>query len=142
MISGEKLKKLRLLRELTQKELAIKSGLTDSAIRNYELGYRSPNKDQLIKIAQVLDCDISALIDHTPISNFEFMQILFDYEEDLKIRPIVEDSTIGLLSHDMNLNDFLTEWDEMRKKHYNGEVTDEEFDDWKLSYPKKSRFKK
>lgn len=142
MISGEKLKKLRLLRELTQKELAIKSGLTDSAIRNYELGYRSPNKDQLIKIAEVLACDVSALIDHTPISNFEFMQILFDYEEDLKIRPLVEDSTIGLLSHEMNLNDFLIKWDEMRKKHYNGEITDEEFEDWKLSYPKKSRLKK
>lgn len=142
MISGEKLKKLRLLRELTQKELAIKSGLTDSAIRNYELGYRSPNKDQLIKIAEALACDVSALIDHTPISNFEFMQILLDYEEDLKIRPLVEDSTIGLLSHDMTFNDFLIEWDEMRKKHYNGEITDEEFEDWKLSYPKKSRFKK
>ena len=142
MISGEKLKKLRLLRELTQKELAIKSGLTDSAIRNYELGYRSPNKDQLIKIAEALACDVSALIDHTPISNFEFMQILFDYEENLKIRPLVEDSTIGLLSYDMNLNDFLIEWDEMRKKHYNGEISDEEFEDWKLSYPKKSRLKK
>ena len=70
------------------------------------------------------------------------MQILFDYEEDLKIRPLVEDSTIGLLSHDMNLNDFLIEWDEIRKKHYNGEITDEEFEDWKLSYPKKSRLKK
>ena len=142
MISGEKLKKLRLLRELTQKELAIKSGLTDSAIRNYELGYRSPNKDQLIKIAEALACDVSALIDHTPISNFEFMQILFDYEENLKIRPLVEDSAVGLLSHDMNLNDFLIEWDGMRKKHYNGEISDEEFEDWKLSYPKKSRFKK
>lgn len=142
MISGEKLKKLRLLRELTQKELAIKSGLTDSAIRNYELGYRSPNKDQLIKIAEALACDVSALIDHTPISNFEFMQIIFDYEEDLKIRPLIEDSTIGVLSHDMTFNDFLIEWDEMRKKHYNGEITDEEFEDWKLSYPKKSRFKK
>ena len=142
MISGEKLKKLRLLRELTQKELAIKSGLTDSAIRNYELGYRSPNKDQLIKIAEALACDVSALIDHTPISNFEFMQILFDYEEDLKIRPLIEDSTIGVLSHDMTFNDFLIEWDEMRKKHYNGEITDEEFEDWKLSYPKKSRLKK
>lgn len=142
MISGEKLKKLRLLRELTQKELAIKSGLTDSAIRNYELGYRSPNKDQLIKIAEALACDVSALIDHTPISSFEFMQILFDYEEDLKIRPLVEESTIGLLSHDMKLNDFLLEWDEMRKKHYNGAISDEEFEDWKLSYPKKSRFEK
>lgn len=139
MISGEKLKKLRLLRELTQKELAIKSDLTDSAIRNYELGYRSPNEKQLIKIAEALDCDVSALIDHTPISIFEFMQILFDYEDDLKIRPLIEDSIIGLISHDMNFNDFLVEWDEIRKKHYNGEISDEDFDDWKLSYPKKSK---
>lgn len=139
MISGEKLKKLRLLRELTQKELAIKSDLTDSAIRNYELGYRSPNEKQLIKLAEALDCDVSALIDHTPISIFEFMQILFDYEDDLKIRPLIEDSTIGLISHDMNFNDFLVEWDEMRKKHYNGEISDEDFDDWKLSYPRKSK---
>ncbi|EHM40826.1 hypothetical protein HMPREF0080_01087 [Anaeroglobus geminatus F0357] len=28
----------------------------------------------------------------------------------------------------------------MRKKHYNGEISDEEFEDWKLSFPKKSRF--
>lgn len=142
MISGEKLKKLRLLRELTQKELAIKSDLTDSAIRNYELGYRSPNKKQLLKIAEALECDVSALIDHTPISIFEFMQILFDYEDDLKIKPLIEESSIGLISHDENFNDFLVEWDEMKKKHYNEEVTDDEFEDWKLSYPKKSRFKK
>ncbi len=142
MISSEKLKKLRLLRKLTQKELAIKSDLTDSAIRNYELGYRSPSKEQLVKIADALDCDVSALIDYSPISNFEFMQILFDYEEILKIRPLVEDSTRGLISHDMDFNDFLLEWDEMRKKHYNEEITDDEFRDWKLSYPKKSKFKK
>lgn len=142
MISGEKLKKLRLLRELTQKELAIKSDLTDSAIRNYELGYRSPNKKQLLKIAEALECDVSALIDHTPISVFEFMQILFDYEDDLKIKPLIEESSIGLISHDENFNDFLVEWDEMRKKHYSEEITDDEFEDWKLSYPKKSRFKK
>lgn len=139
MISGEKLKKLRLLRGLTQKELARMSGLTDSAIRNYELGYRSPDKDQLKKIAEALRCDASALIDHTPISIFEFMQIIFDYEDDFKIRPLIEGSTIGLMSHDKNLNDFLLEWEDMRRKHYNGEITDDEFDDWKLSYPKKSR---
>ena len=64
MISGQKLKKLRLLRDLTQKELAIKAGLTDAAIRNYELRNRSPTKEQLQKIAQALDCDISTLTDH------------------------------------------------------------------------------
>lgn len=32
MISGKKLKQIRLFRKLTQKELAIMSGLTDAAI--------------------------------------------------------------------------------------------------------------
>lgn len=142
MISGQKLKKLRLLRDLTQKELAIKAGLTDAAIRNYELGNRSPTKEQLQKIAQALDCDISALTDHEPNSIHEFIHIIFDYEKEMKLRPLIDDATSALLSHDMNFNDFLVEWDEMRKKHYNGEITDEEFEDWKLSFPKKSRFLK
>lgn len=139
MISGEKLRKLRLLRKLTQKELAYMSGLTDSAIRNYELGYRSPDNEQLKKIAEALQCDASALVDHTPISIFEFMQVVFDYEEELKIRPFVEGSTTGLMFHDQNFNDFILEWEKMRRKHYNGELSDEEFRDWKLSYPKKSK---
>ncbi len=36
MISGKQLKQIRLFRKLTQKDLAIMSGLTDAAIRNYE----------------------------------------------------------------------------------------------------------
>lgn len=140
LISGGKLKKLRLMRNLTQKELAIKSGLTDAAIRNYELGNRSPSKEQLQKISEALNCDISALIDHEPNSIFEIMHIIFDYEKEMKLRPLIDESSSALLSHDMNFNDFLVEWDEMRKKHYNDKITDEEFEDWKLSYPKKSRF--
>lgn len=142
MISGKKLKQIRLFRKLTQKELAIMSGLTDAAIRNYELGNRSPNIEQLRKIADALNCDISALTDHEPNSIHEFIHIIFDYEKEMKLRPLIDDATSSLLSHDMNFNDFLVEWDEMRKKHYNGEITDDEFEDWKLSFPKKSRFLK
>ncbi|MBF1072414.1 MAG: helix-turn-helix transcriptional regulator [Solobacterium sp.] len=36
-------------RDLTQKELAIKAGLTDAAIQNYELGNRFPTKEQIQK---------------------------------------------------------------------------------------------
>ena len=54
MISGKKLKELRLMRGLTQQELAIMSKLTDAAIRNYELGNRSPTKEQLQMIADSL----------------------------------------------------------------------------------------
>lgn len=83
------------------------SGLTDAAIRNYELGNRSPNKEQLRKIADALNCDISALIDHEPNSIFEIMHIIFDYEKEMKLRPLIDESTIALLSHGINFNDFL-----------------------------------
>lgn len=79
------------------------------AIRNYELSNRSQNKDQLI----ALGCYISALIDHEPNSKFEIMHLLFDYEEQLKFRPVIENSNISLMSNDTNFNDFLVEWDEM-----------------------------
>lgn len=140
MISGKKLRELRLLRNLTQKELAIKSRLTDAAIRNYELGNRSPSREQLEKIAEALDCDSSALLDHNLTTNFDFFQILFDSEDSQKLRPLVEEGTVALMSHSPELNDLIVEWDEMRKKHYNGEISDEELRDWKLSYPYKSRF--
>ena len=142
MISGDKLKELRLLRGLTQKELAVKSELTDAAIRNYELGNRSPSMEQMGKIANALECDISALIDHNPVSSFEIFQIIFDYEEFIKLRPLIEEGTQALMSQDVNFNDFLVEWDEMRKKHYNEEITDDEFRDWKLNNKKNSKFKK
>ena len=83
------------------------------------------------------------MIDHEPNSIFEIMHIIFDYEKDMKFRPSTGDGEItGLLSNDVDFNNFLIEWNEMRKKHYNDELTDEEFEDWKLSYPKKSRFLK
>lgn len=71
------------------------------------------------------------------------MHIIFDYEKDMKFRPLAGDGEInGLLSNDVDFNNFLIEWNEMRKRHYNDEISDEEFEDWKLSYPKKSRFLK
>ena len=47
-----------------------------------------------------------------------------------------DEEITGLLSNDVDFNNFLIEWNEMRTKHYNNEITDEEFKDWKLSYPK------
>lgn len=132
-ISGKKLRRLRLLRNFTQKELAVKSGITDAAIRNYELGNRSPNKEQLIKIAEVLNCDTSALLDYG--SSSKIIQILFDYEKDIKLIPVIEENGVKLTSTNPAFICFLLDWIEMQKKYNNGEITDEELEDWKLSYP-------
>lgn len=115
MISGKKLKPIRLFRKLTQKELAIMSGLADATIRNYELGNRSLNIEQLRKIADALESDISALIDHEPNSIFEIMHIIFDYEKEMKFRPLAgQGEPTALLSHNPHFDNFLVEWDEKR----------------------------
>lgn len=83
------------------------------------------------------------MIDHEPNFIFEIMHIIFDYEKDMKFRPLAGDEKLtGLLSNDVDFNNFLIECNEIRKKNYNDEITFEKFEDWKLSYPKKSRFLK
>ena len=65
MTVGEKIRKFRIDQGYTQKELAIMSGLSESAIRNYELGNRFPSSEQLEKIAnslKITPCLIQTLI--------------------------------------------------------------------------------
>ena len=96
------------------------SGLTDTTIRIYKLENRSPNIEQLRKIANALNSDISALIDHDPNFTFEIMHIIFDYEKEMKFYSFAGNGeAIALLSHNPHFDDFLIEWDEMRKKNYN-----------------------
>ena len=141
MISGKKLKELRLIRNLTQKELAIKSGISDAAIRNYELGNRSPTKQQLDKIASALNCDPGAITDHNLYTNIDFYQIIFDLETNFTLRPYRDESGMSfLMSNSPEFNDFLKEWDDMRKKHYKNEILEEESRDGKISNQKKSAF--
>ena len=43
------------------------------------------------------------------------MYIIFDYEKDIKFRPLAGDGEItGLLSNDVDFNNFLIEWNEMK----------------------------
>ena len=56
--------------------------------------------------------DISALIDHEPNSIFEIMHIIFDYEKEMKFRPLAGNGEpTALLSHSPHFDDFLIEWE-------------------------------
>ncbi len=62
MTKGETIKYYRNLRGLTQKQLGEKCGLSEPAIRNYELGNRTPSPQQLEKIAAALNATVTELI--------------------------------------------------------------------------------
>lgn len=56
----------RLAKGLSQRELAVRVGTTQSAIARLERGGRPPRIDTLLNIADALDCDLR--VDLTPRS--------------------------------------------------------------------------
>lgn len=56
------LKKLRMSKNLTQKDLAKKLKVERTTVTMWENGHSTPNLQTLKKIAQILDCTIDDLI--------------------------------------------------------------------------------
>lgn len=63
MSFGEKLKSLRKMEKLTQKQLADRIGVAKSIISYYESGHRYPSYDVLVKIARVFHVTTDYLLD-------------------------------------------------------------------------------
>lgn len=59
---GEKLKRLRIENNLTQKQLAERIGLATSAISSYESGNRYPTYDVMAKFARIFHVSTDYLI--------------------------------------------------------------------------------
>lgn len=59
---GERFKKLRKERKITQKELAKQVGLHQIQLSHYESGIRKPNDDHAGKIAAVLNTNVDYLL--------------------------------------------------------------------------------
>lgn len=59
---GSRIKERRKLLKLTQKELAMKVGLTEFNISKYERDYSSPDLDAIKNLAFALDCTVDYLV--------------------------------------------------------------------------------
>lgn len=106
MTLGEKIKKYRLMKNLTQKDLGIKVGFSaataDSRIRKYEKDIMAPKNDIRQKIADALDIDLSALSDINIESYEDIMQILFLFEENLGMEIERKDGKTHLIFDENN----------------------------------------
>lgn len=68
---GEKLKGLREERNLSQKELAQKTGLSIGSIQGYEQGRYNPKLEAIVKIAGALGVDLKVFYDDLSKENIE-----------------------------------------------------------------------
>jgi transcriptional regulator with XRE-family HTH domain len=72
------LQSIRKKRHLTQEGLAELVGLTRAAIGNYEQGSRFPDHDDIIALAQALNCSVGALFEGDIDLSEEEIQIIKD----------------------------------------------------------------
>lgn len=76
LTTGEKIKKTRIQKEFTQKQLAEKCGMYESQIRKYESGKINPKIETLQKIANALQVPVNSLRSDSELELNSFMEYL------------------------------------------------------------------
>jgi transcriptional regulator with XRE-family HTH domain len=146
---GNKIKKIRIKRDMTQKELGLAIGFNertaDVRMAQYESGTRVPKEAVVIKIAEVLkvnpDYLMAAAIDKTE----EIMHALIYLDEYNQLEMEAEDYTtpegVDLKKIKLNLtylDSYLEEWYEKKQALERGDISQEEYYEWKISWPDSS----
>ena len=87
MTIGDKIKKIRTFRHMTQAELGAALGWGDKGanrLAQYETNYRVPRKDLVTEMAKILDVNPLALHEPTTMDASELIEILFWIDYGLK----------------------------------------------------------
>lgn len=136
MGTGEKIKKYRKMRGMTQQQLGETLGFGESAVRNYEHDYRSPGPEQLEAIARVLGISVEALEDYDVASARGAMESLFRLEEAYGLRP-TEDGSLTIdpkAKGAQKLSMALKAWQGVLAEVESGDMTEGEYELWKASF--------
>lgn len=140
MTIGEKIRKYRTKAGYTQRELAHMSRLSESAIRNYELGNRTPSPDQIKKIATSLRISQFALSDPDFTSYISTMHALFELEDKYGLHAYIERGVPHLCFNNKEIDSLymaeeINNWAEMYDKLRKEEITEEDYLKWRSKYP-------
>ena len=141
MTVGEKIRKYRIEAGYTQRELARMSRLSESAIRNYELGNRTPSPEQIEKIAASLKINPFAISDPDFTSYVGTMHALYELEEKYGLHAYIEGGVAHLSFKNkgwdsLHMSEEIHNWAEMYEKLRKEEISEEEYLEWKNTYPR------
>ena len=146
MATGERIRFFRTLRGMTQKYLGLMLGFPDNSadvrLAQYECEDRTPKADLTAAMAEALDISPKAIAVPDIDSMDGLMHTLFALE-DRKLIQILNADGLICLRADISeggvkaaeLNARLMSWSEEREKLRAGEITKEEYDQWRYHYP-------
>ena len=144
MSVGNRIKKIRNMRGMTQKELGLAVGFdeksADIRIAQYESGTRTPKEKIITNLANALKINPKA-IDRLDTENYmDLAHILFILEDiygikinsvsgELCLTPDKTRSSIYPI-----LFDIFDTWRQEAEKLENGEITEAEYNEWRYNY--------
>ena len=151
MSVGGRIRKARMFRDMSQRELGLMVGFTpgtaDVRIAQYELGIRKPREALLRRIAEVLDVSYNALQEPTIYSVEDIMQTLFELDDLMPVSVHTlepgdgdedgEDRFVIELGEHL-LDRHLREWQQRKRELEAGEISPDEYMNWKLNWPRTS----
>lgn len=143
MSIGEKIRKERTYQKLSQKQLAEKVGISEPAIRNYELGNRTPNEKHLASIAGALGVSPFVISEPDLDTNYGIIHALFYLENTIHIQPeMIEGQPYLKIPANTYTYEAVNNWYKALSAFQNGEMSEEEYKEWKDTYPEQVIFNK
>lgn len=141
MTSGEKIRNIRIQKNLSQKQLAEKVRMSEPAIRNYELGNRTPSQKQIELIADALGVSPFALSDPNLDTYYGIMHALFYLENTIGLHPIEIDGQTYLALSPTDSKSKTTyadiqKWHTAFQQVNQHEISEKEYKEWKDTFPK------
>lgn len=129
---GKSIRKIRMRRNMTQRELANAiDGISEPALRSYELGERCPKQNTLERIAKALDV-APACFDTYGFEHYdELMHALFLSEEAFSIKPCANGS---IRFTDETIQSCVCTWWSWKELLKEGKITREEYENRKDSF--------
>lgn len=152
MTIGDRIRKARNMRGLTQKELGVAIGFSeltaDVRMAQYETGTRVPKEKVLFAISKVLDISFEYLKATTFITIRDIMLALMELDDYNKttfdeinyVNKYDEPTThIGIYFNRADLEFHLEEWAKVKKELADGVISLEEYEEWKMNWPDTSK---
>ena len=145
MAIGERIRFFRNLKGMTQKFLGVKIGFPEKAadvrLAQYETGSRTPKPELTNALANALGVSAMALNIPDIDSEVGLMHTLFALEDiyGFKIDKLNGEVCIKLDKDKgtsyISLLERFTAWQKEAQKYRNGEISKEEYDRWRYTYP-------
>jgi transcriptional regulator with XRE-family HTH domain len=145
MAIGERIHFIRNLRGMTQKYLGMAVGFpeksADVRLAQYETGARTPKADLKTALAKALDVSPNALSVPNIDTYIGLLHTLFALEDmyGLTVGELDGEVCLRLGKHRGTVNDtvfrMLEAWHDEAAKLETGEITKEQYDNWRYKYP-------